>query len=192
MSACSDQRTGSETREFFEGPTERGWEHFVEHYGPKIYDWCRQRLRLAPGLAEDVAQTVIVDLFQKMQAGRAHWDPAKGRLHAWLRTVVRNACYDALAKHRPTVELQESDRVCADFAEKLLWDEVQRVARERARAQVRDKEWEAFRLLEIEGLAGEEVARQTGVGIGTVYNYATRVRKALQEELIKLAGPRAD
>ena len=79
MSAPSDQPTGSETRKFFADPTEAGWEHFVERYGPKIHDWCRQRLRLAPGLAEDVAQTVVVDLFQKMQAGRAHWDPARGR-----------------------------------------------------------------------------------------------------------------
>jgi RNA polymerase sigma-70 factor (ECF subfamily) len=188
MSAQPEQQTGNQTRQFFQEPTAAGWEHFVERYGPKIYDWCRQRLRLAPALAEDVAQTVVVNLFQKMQAGRAHWDPAKGRLHDWLRTVVRNACHDAQKKHRPTVELQEWDRVCADFAEQFADAELLRLAQERAQARVSEKEWQVFRLAEIEGLAGEQVAAQTGVGVGTVYNYASRVRKVLQEELTKLEG----
>ncbi len=192
MSARSEQQTGSETRQFFQGPTEAGWEHFVERYGPQIYDWCRQRLRLAPALAEDVAQTVIVNLFLKMRAGQAHWGPAKGRLHDWLRKVVRNACHDALKKHRPTAELQESDGVCADFAEQFARNELLRMARERTQARVRDKEWEVFRLLEIEGLSGEQVAGRTGVGVGSVYNYATRVRKVFQQEWLKLAGPGAD
>jgi RNA polymerase sigma-70 factor (ECF subfamily) len=187
--APSDQQTGGQTRQFFQEPTEAGWEHFVERYGPQIYDWCRQRLRLAPGLVDDVAQAVVVHLFHKMRAGRAHWDPAKGRLHAWLRAVVANACKDALEKHRPTVELQEEDRHCADVAEQIARDELVRLARERTQARVRDKEWEVFRLLEIDGLRGEQVAAQTGLGIGTVYNYRSRVCKVFQEEWLRLGGP---
>jgi RNA polymerase sigma-70 factor (ECF subfamily) len=188
MSAQPEQ-TGNETRQFFRDPTEAGWEHFVDRYGPTIYDWCRQRLRLAPGLAEDVAQAVIVNLFHKMRLGRAHWDPAKGRLHAWLRTVVRNACNDALHAQRPTLELQEGDAVCTDVADAIAREELQRLAHERTAAVVGEKVWQVFRLLDLDGLSGEQVAEQTGVGVGTVYNYASRVRKVLEQELARLEGP---
>jgi RNA polymerase sigma factor (sigma-70 family) len=186
MNAPLEPQTGSSTRQFFQDPTAAGWQHFVERYGPKIHDWCRQGLRLAPGLVDDVAQTVVVQLWEQMRGGRAHWDPARGHLHPWLRTVVGNACKDALKKHRPTVDLLESDRVCVDFAEQLARAEVVELAQQRARARVGERKWEAFRLLEVERLSGQEVARQVGIGVGTVYNYAAAVRKVLQEELEKL------
>jgi RNA polymerase sigma factor (sigma-70 family) len=188
MSGPLDQKTGNDTREFFRNPTEAGWEHFVKRYGPKIHDWCRRDLRLAPALVEDVAATVVGSLFEKMELGRPHWDPAKGHLHAWLRTVVHNACRDALERHRPTVELHESDRACADFADQLARDEVLRLARDRTQARVKEKAWEAFRLLKLDGLTAEQVSAQTGLGVGTVYNYASKVRQLFEEELNDLGG----
>jgi DNA-directed RNA polymerase specialized sigma24 family protein len=106
-----------------------------------------------------------------------------------LRTVAGNACKDALKKCPPTVELQEGDRICEDFAEKLAQDELLRVARERTRARVADKEWQVFRLMEIEGLRDEQVAEQTALGIGTVYNYRSRVRAVYQQQLRDRADP---
>jgi RNA polymerase sigma-70 factor (ECF subfamily) len=188
VSAPFEQQTGSQTRQFFQDPTEAGWNHFVERYGPKIYDWCRLRLRLAPALVDDVAQTVVVNLWRQMRDGLARWDPARGHLHPWLRTVVGNACKDALKKHRPAVELHESDRVCEDFAGQLARDEVLHLAQQRARARVTDRQWQAFRLLKLEDLSGQEVAAQVGLGVGTVYNYAAHVRQVLQEELERLEG----
>src|SRR5262249_29589045 len=152
-------------------------------------DWCRQRLRLAPGLVEDVTQTVLLALFAKMQAGRPHWDQEKGHLHPWLKRVVHNACHDALAKHRPAAALHEGDRACADFAEQVARAEVLRLAGERAQERVGPVKWEAFRLLALEGLGGGAAARQTGLGVGTVYNYASEVRKVFHQELTTLGGP---
>src|SRR4051812_7386122 len=102
--SAEDSKTGAETHQLFQKPTHELWESFVKHYGPKIYGWCQNHLRPAPSLVDDAAQTVLVNLWEKMEnGGLAHWDPSKGRLHHWLRTVVRNVCRDALRKYRPTV-----------------------------------------------------------------------------------------
>jgi len=189
MSNQLDQKTGTVTREFFREPTEAGWTHFVNRYGPRIYDWCRQGLLLAPALIDDVAQSVVVNLFCKMQAGCSVWDSSKGSLHAWLRTVVRNACYDALQQHRPTLELREEDSVVPDIFDQIARDEVQRLAQERTQARVSDKEWRVFSLMDVDGLAGGKVVEHTGLGIGAVYNYRSRVRKVFQQVMLELEGP---
>jgi RNA polymerase sigma-70 factor (ECF subfamily) len=186
MSDNRSLETGATTREFFRNPTEAGWNRFVDRYGPQIYDWCRKRLGLARGLAEDVAQTVIVTLFTRMQAGRSGWDPAKGSLHAWLRTVVRNACQDALQKHRPAVPLQEADGLVPDFVDRIALEEVHRLALERTQARVTAREWEVFTRMFIEDDSGERVAEQTGMKIGTVYNYNSNATRVFREELKKL------
>src|SRR5436190_21538181 len=74
-------------------PTDQAaWNAFVDRYGPKIYAWC-QHWQLQKADAEDVTQTVLLQLAQKMASFT--YDPAKS-FRAWLKTIARHAWSDFL------------------------------------------------------------------------------------------------
>ena len=73
------------------------WSEFTERYGRKIYGWCRQ-WNLQEADAEDVSQTVLVKLAEKMQT--FVYDPSRS-FRAWLKTVTRNAWNDFAGQMRP-------------------------------------------------------------------------------------------
>src|SRR5205809_7722815 len=68
------------------------WDAFVEHYGGKIYAWCR-RWSLQEADARDVTQNVLLKLAEKMRDFR--YDPARS-FRAWLKTVAQHAWSDFL------------------------------------------------------------------------------------------------
>src|SRR5262249_8342994 len=74
-----------------QGPMEQaaGGE-FAERYGRKIYGWCR-RWNLQDVDAQDVTQTVLLQLAEKMQA--FVYDPSRS-FRAWLKTITRHAWSD--------------------------------------------------------------------------------------------------
>jgi RNA polymerase sigma factor (sigma-70 family) len=197
MSGTPDSRTGSTTRDFFRNRTADGWASFVEHYARTIRRWCRHCWRLGEEEADDLTQVVVVKLWQKMENQAALWDPAKGRFHAWLKTVALRAWLDAREERRRVLgpgghevqQLLENDAVCADFVERLAQAELLQLAQERARGRVSATEWEVFRLRIFARHSAEEVAGQVRVTVGTVNNYTSKVRAVLKEELDRLAGP---
>src|SRR6059058_4467466 len=75
---------------------QEAWRDFVRRYGPKILSWCRQ-WRLQEADAEDVTQTVLVKLAQKL--GSFDYDPER-RFRGWLKTITTHALSDYLAARR--------------------------------------------------------------------------------------------
>src|SRR5207253_5331348 len=63
------------------------WNEFVERYGRHIYRWCRQ-WKLQEADAEDVTQTILVKLTQKLRAFA--YDPSRS-FRGWLKTVAHHA-----------------------------------------------------------------------------------------------------
>ena len=86
----------SETRVTLLGRLQRdptnqtAWGEFVEHYGRRVYDWCR-KWKLQDADAEDVTQTVLLKLADKMKTFA--YDPQRS-FRGWLKTVAHHAWVD--------------------------------------------------------------------------------------------------
>ena len=74
------------------------WGEFVEHYGAKVYAWCR-KWGLQEADAQDVTQDVLLRLARKMKDFT--YDPARS-FRAWLKTLTSHAWSDFVeARRRP-------------------------------------------------------------------------------------------
>jgi RNA polymerase sigma-70 factor (ECF subfamily) len=179
-------------------PTDQeAWCEFVDRYGRKIFGWCRQ-WGLQEADARDVTQNVLAELARQMQ--RFRYDPA-GRFRSWLKTLTHRAWCDFLGARRRVVAgsgdsavLQLIDSVPAqDDLAAILEDEFDLELLERAMEQVRRRvqphTWEAFRLMAIESLSGDEAAMRLGMKVGAVYVARSKVQKMIRQAL-ELLDPR--
>jgi RNA polymerase sigma-70 factor (ECF subfamily) len=170
------------------------WAEFVEHYGGKIYSWCR-KWHLQEADAQDVTQNVLLKLAQKLR--EFTYDPARS-FRAWLKTVTHHAWSDFVeSRQRPglgsgdsqvqdllaSVEAREDllKHLEAEFDRELLEEAMQRV-----RLRVAPQTWQAFTLTALEGLAGAEAAERIPMQVAQVFVAKRRVQKMLQEEVAKL------
>jgi RNA polymerase sigma-70 factor (ECF subfamily) len=173
------------------------WGRFVEHYGPKIYGWCRKR-GLQDADAEDVTQNVLLKLADKM---RTFVYDAHGTFRGWLKTVTQHACSDYLEarKRRPSgsgdsaiLALLDNAEARQDLAQRLgeafdleLLDEASR----RVQRRVAPHTWEAFQLTAVEGWTGAAAAAKLGMKVATVFAAKCDVQKMLREEMRQLECP---
>ena len=171
------------------------WGEFTERYGRKIYGWCR-RWNLQEADAQDVTQTVLLKLAEKMQT--FDYDPSRS-FRAWLKTIARHAWSDfwdsrgraVAAGGSSAVETLHSLEAREDLLNRLE-DEFDRELFEEAVAQVRQRvtprTWRAFEMMAIEGRSGAETAQAVGMKVATVFVAKSKVQKMLQEERQKLEG----
>src|SRR5262245_59828472 len=179
---------------------QEAWREFVEHYGTRIYDWCR-RWGLQEADARDVTQNVLLKLAEKLRDFR--YDPSRS-FRAWLKTLTHHAWSDFLeARKRPGMGSGDSqvalllDNVAAredlllrleeEFDRELLEEAMTRV-----RLRVAPQTWEAFRLTAMEGLAGAEAAERIPMQVAQVFVAKRRVQKMIQEEIARLEKSEED
>ena len=178
------------------------WDEFVEHYGSKMYAWCR-KWGLQEADARDVTQNVLLKLAHKMKDFA--YDPSRS-FRAWLKTLTRNALSDFVegrsragrgSGDSAVGRMLDSVAARADLEQHLeeefdreLLDE----AMTRVRLRVAPQTWEAFRLTALEGLSGAEAAARIPMQVAQVFVAKRRVHKMLQEEVSRLeqAGPEED
>src|SRR5262249_4645650 len=156
----------------------------------KILSWCRQ-WRLQDADAEDVTQTVLVKLAQKM--GTFEYDPAR-RFRGWLKTITHHALSDFVEARRKPGQGTRDDAVAGvldslearDDLVRHLAEEFDRELFEEAlrhvQGQVPPHHWEAFRLTALEGLAGAEAAAKLGMKVATLFTTKSKVQKLVQQE----------
>jgi RNA polymerase sigma-70 factor (ECF subfamily) len=170
-----------------------GWEEFVERYGRHIYRWCR-RWNLQDADAEDLTQTILVKLTQKLRDFA--YDPSRS-FRSWLKTVAHHAWrdFEESRRIRPAAgdsqvqELMLTVEAREDLARRLeeAYDlELLETAKARVRLRVAPHTWEAFRLVALEGLPVAEVAAVVQMQVAMVYVAKSKVQKMLQEEIEKL------
>jgi RNA polymerase sigma-70 factor (ECF subfamily) len=182
-------------------PTDQAvWEEFVEHYGPRIYGWCR-KWSLQEADAQDVTQNVLLRLAEKLRD--FSYDPSRS-FRAWLKTLTHHAWSDFVqSRGRPglgsgdsgvesllhSVEAREDlvKQLEAEFDREILEEAMLRV-----RLRVAPQTWEAFRLTALEGLSGAEAGQRIPMQVAQVFVAKRRVQKMLQEEVARLEGPRTD
>jgi RNA polymerase sigma-70 factor (ECF subfamily) len=122
--------------------------------------------------AEDVTQSVFLKLWSTPDAFRA------GNFSAWLSRVARNRTLDVLRStaNRPAAEIPTD--VPADIS--LDDDVFARIDAQRVRAALATLEEEQRSLIEMGffgGITHEEMARRTGIPLGTI---KTRIRTGLR------------
>jgi RNA polymerase sigma factor (sigma-70 family) len=170
------------------------WGEFVEHYGSKIYGWCR-KWNLQEADAQDVTQNVLLKLAKKLQ--EFSYDPTRS-FRAWLKTLTHHAWSDFVeSQHRPGLGSGDS-RVgnmlqsveARDDLVKHLEEEFDREILEEAMGRVRlrvaPQTWSAFVLTALEGLSGAEAAARIPMQVAQVFVAKRRVQKMLHEEIAKL------
>jgi RNA polymerase sigma factor (sigma-70 family) len=173
------------------------WDAFVEHYGGRIYDWCR-RWNLQDADAQDVTQNVLLKLAEKMRD--FDYDPSRS-FRGWLKTLTHHAWSDyQKARQRPGLgsgdsqvgQLLDSVEAREDLLQRLEEEfdrELLEEAMARTRLRVAPQTWEAFRLTALEGLSGADAAGRIPMAVAQVFVAKRRVQKMIQEEIARLEGP---
>jgi RNA polymerase sigma-70 factor (ECF subfamily) len=170
---------------------QEAWAELVRRYGRQVLLWCRA-WGLQDADAEDVAQTVLARLAEKMR--EFTYDPSRS-FRAYLKTLTRYAWCDFLEgrdRHGAgtgdsvVLERLKSLEARDDLGHRLEAEfdrEVLEEAMERVRGRVEPHTWEAFRLTALEGLNGAEVAERLSLKVATVYKARSKVQQMLQEEV---------
>jgi len=174
-------------------PDQAAWQAFTERYGTKILGWCRQ-WNLQQADAEDVTQTVLLKLAEKMQTFA--YDPSRS-FRAWLKTLTRHAwsdLWDARGQVKATggsqaVQLLRTAEAREDLVQRLEGEfdrELLEAAVARVRMRVTPRTWQAYEMMAVEGRSGAYAAQALGMKVATVFVAKSKVLKLLQEERQKL------
>jgi len=166
------------------------WTEFVRHYGAMILRWCG-KWGLQQADAEDVTQTVLVRLAERMRSFR--YDPTRS-FRGYLKTLTHYAFCDLLeSRKKPgagsgdsvVFQLLKSVEARDDLVKRLAVDYDQELLQEamvRVKERVEPHTWEAFRLTALEGLSGAEAAERLGLKVPTVFKAKSKVQQMLREE----------
>jgi len=155
------------------------WEEVARDHGRFLYNVA---YRLAGNDAD--AQDLVQEALVRVRRGLSTYTP--GSLEGWLARIVTNVFLDDLRRRRRrrTVALPEQPDIvlppsaAADEAREDLSDEVQR-----ALTALPEEFRVAVVLCDVVGLSYEEIARSTGVPVGTVRSRIHRGRRLLREAL---------
>jgi RNA polymerase sigma factor (sigma-70 family) len=175
---------------------EAAWALFEPRYRPVIHAWCRRR-HLPVETARELTQEILLKL--SVQFLRHYYDPDRGRLRSWPKTVVENVLTDyARAQQRHLVGTAvggtDHGRMLAELASPEAAEQLSdAVARQpvtraaqaigRVRARVPEAHWRAFWLKDVEERPAAEVAAEVGLRPANVYKISQRISKQLEEEI---------
>lgn len=137
--------------------------------------------------AQDVVQEAYLRAWRYFASFRG------GDLRAWLLTIVRNCCYTwRQSRHDAQLVVYDDDTHGADHSPRHAPDAaVVGESEQRLLSSALDGLAPEFRevvvLRELEGLSYQEIARVTGVPIGTVMSRLARARERLRRALKRTA-----
>ena len=144
-----------------------------DYFAPRINAYM-QRLGMKQGLAEDLAQDVMLTLWQK-----AHlFDPSKSSLSTWLFRVARNRRIDVLRRDRSAL-IDPLDPIFQPPTPEGADEAMDASARnERVRIAMLELPSEQLDLIKLaffDGISHSEIAERTNLPLGTV---KSRIRLA--------------
>jgi RNA polymerase sigma-70 factor (ECF subfamily) len=166
---------------------QHSWGEFVGLYEPLLLRYvCRQGL--AAGEAEDVVQTIFVNLLRHLPEFTLDRD--RGRFRTWLYRVARNAVIDWQrrrgSRRRVEDERRRSFREIAPEPD-TDWDKLhhQRILEfvlEKVKQQTVPSTWACFEQHLLRGRSGAAVGAELGMPPNTVYVNASRVLARIREQ----------
>jgi RNA polymerase sigma-70 factor (ECF subfamily) len=172
-----------------DGTRPLAWDEFFQRYWPLIYGFARRR-GCSDDTAEDVVQDVMLKIFERRDVFR--YDASRGRFRDWLGAVVRNqvAEYRRRPSERARVLAGEDAAECAKETEESQPDALWERAFESAilmalmdvvRREADPRDYLAFELTTLAGVAPAGVAAVTGLSRNAVYKARRRVLKRLRD-----------
>jgi RNA polymerase sigma-70 factor (ECF subfamily) len=155
-----------------------------DHYAPRLNGYL-QRIGAEAGVAEEIAQEVMVTLWRKAEL----FDRRKSSVGTWLFRIARNRRIDALRRQK-LADLDEhdpafhpSEPVPVDAA---LDAQVREERVRRAVAALPEDQRVLVRLAFYESLTHSQIAETTGLPLGTVKSRIrlafTRLRRGLEAD----------
>jgi RNA polymerase sigma-70 factor (ECF subfamily) len=167
----------------------------VAVYQPVVYRMARRG-----GLSHESAEDVIQGVFLSVSQALNRWEsrPQGPRFRHWLGRVARNAVLNALTRAKPDCAAGSSSIVRrleevpadGDLTESLLREtrlEAIRFAAGLIEAEFSPKTWAMFEATSIVGKSAEEVAREFGCSLGSVYASRCRVTARLRAKVSELS-----
>lgn len=172
---------------------QEAWNAFHARYHDVIYAWCRRR-ELSAAWAEDLTQEIWIKLLRDIRT----YDPTKGRLRSWLKSVVNNAITDFWRRQQRDPEqggvggtsfLERVAGLASPDAVNDLSDAIESRANEsaeavfaRVRERLHETTWQAFYQTLIEQRPAKEVAQELEISVSAVYKDTYRVKQMLHKE----------
>lgn len=152
-------------------------------------------LGIAVKIVQDraVGEEVLQETFWRVWSQAGTFDPQKGPLRAWLFSIARRQALDVLRRQnvRPQAARDEAEERLVELAvaeESVPEAAEQAIAAGQLQGALRRLSEEQQRVLELayfQGLTRQEIARTTGLPLGTVH---TRARLGLQKLRAFLEG----
>jgi len=170
------------------------WEEFVRIYGNQVIRWCRG-CGLQDADAADVSQDVLIRFWK--HAARFTYDPSR-RFRSYLRQIVRAALADWSERRGPQARasidvggvlesLPAREELIARI-EEAYDTELLDLAMREVKGRVKPHTWQAFHMLAIERLPGEEVARRLAMDANLAYVARRNVQRMIREVIGRLEG----
>ena len=167
-----------------QGDDQEAWSVFCERYGALIRDYGRRR-GLQASDCDDLLQNVLLSLTRAV--GGFVYDPAKGRLRSYLKTITRRAIV-RIARQTPEPQRQLDPDEVQDQRpdEEDAWEQAWRQhhvrrALERVEHEVNERTLAAFNLFVLEGRSADETAELLGISVDVVYQAKSRLLKRLSD-----------
>ena len=187
MSDPAHERTSTSLLEALRDPDDSAaWTSFDARHRPLLHLYLR-RWGLGDAPAEDAAQETLLHFLRSLREGR--YDPAQGRLRAWLLGIARHRALDSLRRERR----QRARRLSSVVEPQAPRDSSSRRARMDARSKlaasvqvlrrVSGLGSQTLRVLEltIEGHSVETISAQLGIRPSAVYVARYRCKQKLAD-----------
>jgi len=172
-----------------DGTDPLAWQEFSDRYWRLIFAFAKHR-GCSDHTGEEIVQDVMVEVFRHRDT--FSYDPARGRFRDWLGTVVHNL----VAKYRrqPAQRIRGrggdsddgiSEPELSDGRPDDVWEAkyeqaLLAVLLDVVRREVTPDTYQAFELVAIRGLSGDQAAKITGLSRNAVYLSRKRVFERLQ------------
>lgn len=154
-----------------------------DFYAPRVYAYLL-RLRLDPGVADELTQDVMTTLWQKAEL----FDRTKSSVGTWLFRIAHNRRIDVHRRSREDAvpEPRPTDTPDPSPAPDDSLDMSRREASIRVALRLLpEDQLDLIRLAFFEGLSHGDIASQTGLPLGTVKSRLriafSRLRRALEQ-----------
>ncbi|MCP3915378.1 MAG: sigma-70 family RNA polymerase sigma factor [bacterium] len=177
----------------FEREDAHAWEEYHRRLRP-ILIRSAHRMGFSGDDAADVAQETLMRV---VAAGRrGDYERGKGRLQAWIQTILRNIAIDRLRKMEPARNArgesildqlptpEETEKIWREEVRMRIHSEALRLLR--SRGSMHDTTLRAFEMIALEGRDVREVADELGLEPNAVYIAKHRCLTRLTEHVDEL------